>query len=396
MTPRLFAGLADSAPDPILSLMEHHRRDPRRDKVDLGVGVYRDEDGQTPVMAAVKTAERRLCETQNSKAYVGLAGDPAFLSVFAGLALGVDAPWERIAMVATPGGTGAVRQGLELVRRTHPDARVWLPDPTWLNHSAIAEVLGCEQRRYAHAAPGAEALDGARTCADLAAMAPGDLLVLHGCCHNPTGLDPTPELWEEIAALCLRTGAVPFVDLAYLGFGEGLEPDAAGLRRLAASLPEMMLAMSGSKNLGLYRERVGLLAVLTDNTHHADRVQGALNTLNRLSYTFPPDHGARVTQMILDDPELRASWAKELQGMRARLRELRHGLADALEAEGVADQGLRHGRGLFARLPLNADRIAALRETHGLYIVGDGRINIAGLSAPGLGRVAAGLAPDLR
>lgn len=396
MTHRLFAGVADGAPDPILSLMDSHRGDPRSHKVDLGIGVYRDEAGQTPVMAAVKGAERHLCEIQDSKAYVGLSGDQAFGDAFTRLAFGDDMPLDRLAQIATPGGTGAVRQGLELVHRTRPEARVWLPVPTWPNHTAIAEAVGCNQRRYSHAVPGAASLDGDRMLADLAAMAPGDLLVLHGCCHNPTGLDPSLELWAEIAALCQRTGAVPFVDLAYLGLGEGLKADAAGLRQLAASLPEMMLAMSGSKNFGLYRERVGLLVVQTENTADADRVQAALNMLNRLSYTFPPDHGARVAQMVLDDAELRGMWERELGAMRTRLGHLRHGLADALEAEGVPDQGIRHGRGLFARLPLTTDRIAGLQETHALYIVRDGRINLAGLSAADLGRVAAGLAAALR
>lgn len=396
MTRGLFAGVADSTPDPILSLMDRHRRDPRQNKLDLGVGVYRDSEGQTPVMGAVKAAERRLCDSQDSKAYVGLAGDPAFLDAFTGLALGADVPRDRMARIATPGGTGAVRQGLELVRRTRPQAKVWLPDPTWPNHKAIAEAVGCDGRLYAHAVPGATTLDGDRMLADLAGMAPGDLLVLHGCCHNPTGLDPSATMWAEIAALCLRTGAVPFVDLAYLGLGDGLHTDAAGLRHLAGSLPEMILAMSGSKNFGLYRERVGMLAVLAETADHANQVQGALSTLNRLSYTFPPDHGARVAQMVLDDADLRAMWEQELAAMRARLDLLRSGLADALEAQGSADLGIRHGRGLFARLPLGADRIAALQETHGLYIVGDGRINIAGLRAPDLGRVAAGLAAALR
>ena len=396
MTDRLFAGLADSTPDPILTLMERHRSDPRTGKTDLGVGIYRDADGQTPVMAAVKAAERRLCELQESKSYIGLAGDPDFAKAFGGLALGSDAPWRRLAMIATPGGTGAVRQGLELMRRARPQARIWLPDPTWPNHRAIAEALGCTWNSYAYAAPGASASDADRMLADLKALAPGDLLVLHGCCHNPTGLDPSPELWEALTALCLKTGAVPFVDLAYLGFAEGVEADTVPLRRLAAAVPEMMLAMSGSKSFGLYRERVGLLAVLTETEADAHRVQDALNMLNRLNYTFPPDHGARVTQMILDDPDLRNAWAAELDEMRMRLRGLRHGLAKALEAEGVADQGLRQGRGLFARLPLNAEQIGALQHSHGLYIVGDGRINIAGLGNTELSRVAAGLATVLR
>ncbi|MEM8956607.1 MAG: aromatic amino acid transaminase [Pseudomonadota bacterium] len=396
MTDRLFAGVADSAPDPILSLMDRHRDDPRPHKVDLGVGVYRDETGQTPVMAAVKIAERQLCESQDSKAYVGLSGDPAFLDAFTTLAFGDDTRRDRLARIATPGGTGAVRQGLELVQRTRPEARIWLPLPTWPNHIAIAEAVGCEQRHYSHAAPGAASLDGDRMLADLAGMARGDLLVLHGCCHNPTGLDPSLDLWAEIAPLCQHTGAVPFVDLAYLGLGDGPQSDAAGLRRLAKSLPEMVLAMSGSKNFGLYRERVGLLAVLTESAADAERVQAALNMLNRLNYTFPPDHGARVAQMVLDDAELRAMWDGELAAMRTRLRDLRHGLADALEAEGVPDRGIRHGRGLFARLPLTTDRIAGLQASHGLYIVGDGRINIAGLRATDVERVAAGLAPLLR
>lgn len=397
MTARLFAGLADSAPDPILTLMDSFRRDQRPDKLDLGVGMYRDAAGRTPVMAAVKTAEQRLWNTQDTKAYVGLAGDPAFLRAFAGLALGAAAPADRLAMVGTPGGTGAVRQGFDLLHLVRPDARVWLPDPTWPNHPAIAAAVGCTLRHYPHAAPGAAAVSGDEMLAALEAIAPGDLLMLHGCCHNPTGLDLAPDLWAALGALCLRTGAVPFVDLAYLGLGDGLEADSAGLRQLVGLVPELLLAISGSKNFGLYRDRVGMLAVLTASPAETERVQATLNTLNRLNYTFPPDHGARLVQMILDDPGLRTQWETELAAMRDRLGVLRHGLAECLETEGAAaSDGLRHGRGLFVQLPLTAERIDRLRQEHGLYMVADGRMNIAGLSETALPGVASALAPVLR
>ena len=249
--------------DKILRLMGMFAADPRTDKVDLGVGVYRSPEGKTPVMAAVKTAEQRIWEAQETKGYVGLSGDPAFLDAMRGLILGDAVPAARVAACGTPGGTGAVRQVLEMTRRLSPDAAVWISDPTWPNHPAIIGHLAQKSATYRYYDRETGGIDRDGMLADLARTQAGDVILLHACCHNPTGADLTPGDWREIAAICQRTGAIPFVDMAYLGFAESLEADAEGTRHLATSLPEVFIAASCSKNFGLYRERAGVVLVVT-------------------------------------------------------------------------------------------------------------------------------------
>ena len=372
-----FETLRPQAPDAILALMAAFREDPREAKLDLGVGVYRDARGVTPVMRAVKAAERRLVEAQDTKAYVALAGDGAFCEALGTLVAGSVG---GMATAATPGGTGAVHQGLELMRMARPDATVWLSDPTWPNHPAIAAHVGLatQSYRYLDRDAGAVAFDA--MLEDLGGVAAGDAVVLHGCCHNPSGADLTAPQWEAVADLLARRGAVAFVDIAYQGFGEGLEADAAGVRTLLARVPEALVAVSCSKNFGLYRERVGLLMA-----KGGDRavVQGALAALNRLNYSFPPDHGARVVQTILADAALRADWAAELEAMRSGVAGLRVALAEALRARTGSDRfGFLAGqRGMFSLLPAGPEQVEAMRRDHGVYAVADGRINVAGLSA---------------
>ncbi len=392
----LLGGLSPAAPDQIIRLMALHRADPRADKVDLGVGMYRTEDGRTPVLAAVREAERRIWEDEETKGYTGLAGTPEFHRALGTLLLGPDAPWERIACLATPGGTGAIRQALDLVRMARPEARVWLPAPTWPNHPAILAAVGLQARSYTYWDADAGRVDGAAMFADLAGMAAGDILMLHGCCHNPTGGDLTPALWAEVADLCARTGAVPLVDMAYQGFGDGLDADAEGLRGLVAALPEVLVGASCSKTFGLYRERVGLVLAVTGSPDVRQKTQAALDRLNRLAFAFPPDHGARVVTTILEDPGLRETWRGELARMRTRINEMRAGLAEALNAaQGDASYDwLAEGRGLFARLVASPAQVARLREDHAVYLVEDGRMNIAGLTPATLPRVAEALARE--
>ncbi|MCC6007754.1 MAG: aspartate/tyrosine/aromatic aminotransferase [Rhodobacteraceae bacterium] len=379
----MLGSLTPQPADKILQLMELYRADPRAQKVDLGVGVYRDAEGVTPVMRAVREAERRLVDEQTTKAYTGLAGDPAFAEAMAGLILADAAPRDRLAAAATPGGTGAIRQGLEMIRMASPEARVWLSAPTWPNHPSIIRYLGIPMAEYRYFDDDTRAVDFAGMMADLEGVAPGDVVLLHGCCHNPTGANLTLPEWEAVAALLLRKGAIAFVDIAYQGFGDGLQQDAAGTRLLAARLPEMLIAASCSKNFGIYRERTGALFALAPDRATRDLAQGTLAFLNRQNYSFPPDHGARVVTMVLNDPELRADWAAELEDVRLSMLGLREALAHELRARTGSDRFgfIAQHRGMFSRLGASPEQVLAMRETAGIYMVGDSRFNVAGLNA---------------
>ncbi len=379
----MLTNLTPQPADKILALMQTFREDPRENKIDLGVGVYRNPQGVTPVMRAVKAAERQLVDSQTTKAYTGLAGDPAFSTAMRDLVLGDAGDAERIAAIATPGGTGAIRQGLELMRYADKAATIWLSSPTWPNHPTIVKYLGIPMREYRYFDNATRAVDVDGMMADLAEAKRGDMILLHGCCHNPTGANLTPAEWEQVADLLERTGAIPFVDIAYQGFGDGLEADAFGPRLLAARMPEMLLAASCSKNFGVYRERTGLLMALAPDAKTKGEVQATLNYLNRQNYSFPPDHGARVVQMILDDPALRGDWETELEDVRTGMLGLREQLASELRQRTNSDQFdfiARH-RGMFSRLGISSDKVDRLREEHGIYMIGDSRMNIAGLNS---------------
>ena len=378
--------LSDLTPQPadkILELMQLYRDDPREGKVDLGVGVYKDADGRTPVMRAVKAAERRLVETQETKAYTGLAGDPAFTAAMRRLVLGDAVEEGRVAAAATPGGTGAIRQGLELMRYADNNATIWISSPTWPNHLTIVKYLGIPMREYRYFDDETRGVDFAGMMEDLKGVKAGDLVLLHGCCHNPTGANLTVEEWASVAAMLETTGAVPFIDIAYQGFGDGLDADAEGVRLLAGRLPEMVLAASCSKNFGVYRERTGVLMTVAKNGADRDSAQATLAFLNRQNYSFPPDHGARVVQMILDDTELRADWQEELEDVRLGMLDLRQQLAAELRQRTNSDRFdfVAQHRGMFSRLGCSPEQVMALRKDHGIYMVGDSRINIAGLNA---------------
>ncbi|ARE41489.1 Aspartate aminotransferase [Rhodovulum sp. P5] len=382
--------LSPQAPDKIIGLMQAFRADPRTDKVDLGVGVYRDANGTTPVMQAVKSAEERIWQQQASKGYVGIEGDPAFLEAIAGLTLGEAAPRNRLASVATPGGTGAVRIALDLVRLANPAARVFIPDPSWPNHAAIAGFLGLEQVEYRYYNAADRALDREGLLDDLGRTGPGDVVILHGCCHNPTGADLTPADWQAVAEVLSRTGALPLVDLAYHGLGAGLEPDAEGVRLLAQRLPQMLVAVSCSKNFGLYRDRVGALLALAPDAATQAVARANMSNLNRQTYAFPPDHGARVVTEILGDAKLRADWAAELSAMRSRIETLRGMLAETLQQKSGSDRFayLAAQQGMFSLIGASDDQVTALRDVHGVYVIGDSRMNLAGLTEALIPRVA--------
>ena len=378
--------------DKILQLIALYRDDPRDTKIDLGVGVYKDATGLTPVMRAVKAAEKKLWEVETTKTYTGLAGEPAYNAAMVGMILG-EGFADRAASVATPGGTGAIRQALELIRMASPGATVWLSNPTWPNHPSIIKYLGMKMAEYRYFDAETRGVDFAGALEDLAKVAKGDIVLLHGCCHNPTGANFTAEQWAQVADMLEARGAIPFIDLAYQGFGDGLEEDAAATRMIAARFPEVLIAASCSKNFGIYRERTGVLIALTEPARRAV-VQGNLAYLNRQNYSFPPDHGARLVTMILEDYALRADWKAELEEVRLNMLTLRKTLADELRKATNSDRFdfVADHRGMFSRLGLTERQVNVLRDDNGIYMVGDSRINIAGLNARTVPILAAAIA----
>jgi aspartate aminotransferase len=379
----MFAHLSPQPKDKILALMAAYKEDPRDTKVDLGVGVYKDASGNTPVMRAVKAAERRLVDEQTSKAYVGLAGDPAFSDAMIDLVLDGAVARERVAAVATPGGTGAIRQGLELIKLAAPDATVWISNPTWPNHPSIIKYLGMPMAEYRYFDEATRGVDFDGMLADLKQVKAGDVVLLHGCCHNPTGANLTADQLQQAISVIKDVGAMPFVDIAYQGFGDGLAADGAATRAIAASFDNVLIAASCSKNFGIYRERTGILMAIARDEDERDLAQQNLSYLNRQNYSFPPDHGARVVTMILTDPVLRADWEAELEDTRLGMLDLRKQLASELRRLSNSDRFdfLATHRGMFSRLGTTPEKVEKLRADHGIYMVGDSRMNIAGLNA---------------
>ena len=390
----MFESLTPPPPDGILALSAAYRADPRERKLDLGVGVYKDDAGRTPVMRAVKEAERRVLSGQTSKTYLSPAGDEGFNAAMIALVFGAEAPTERLRGVQSVGGTGAVRLLADLIARAERGATVWLPEPTWPNHAPIMRQAGLAFCTYPYFDAAAGTVDFAGMRDALAEAGPGDVVLLHGCCHNPTGADLDAAQWREIAELAVAGGFTPFIDLAYQGFGDGLEADAEGVRILAAHVPELLVAASCSKNFGLYRDRIGCAIVLGATPEAADLAKETLKSVARVTNSMPADHGAAVVRTILQDADLRADWQAELDAMRERMLETRKTLADALRArtnsgrfDAVAGQ-----RGMFSLLGIGPDEVDALRAEHGVYVVGDGRINVAGLNADGIEMLVSALA----
>ena len=376
----MFETMTAPLPDKILSLMELFRADPRAGKMDLGVGVYRDEAGVTPILPSVRRVEAALDAAAQTKAYVGPAGDPLFVERVLALAFGADAPAGRIGGVQAVGGAGALRILTGLIARQAPGAVVHVPDPTWINHLAIIESAGLASATYRYYDPATGGVDMAGLLADMEAMRPGDVMLLHGCCHNPTGADPRLSDWVAIADMLVARGIVPFVDIAYQGFGDGLDEDAAALRMLAQRVPEMLVAYSCSKNFGIYRDRAGAAFVLARDAAAAQVARARLAEQNRIACSMPPDHGAAIVREILGDAALRAEWAAEVAGMRARVRDIRQALSSALAAVDGARFGTLAGqKGMFSLLPLSEAEVARLQADHGIYLVSDGRISLAGL-----------------
>ncbi|OYQ34480.1 aromatic amino acid aminotransferase [Niveispirillum lacus] len=382
-----FQPLAQQPADALLALIGMFRNDPRPGKIDLGVGVFRDDAGHTPVMRAVKAAERKLWESQDSKSYLGPEGNVAFARHMARLALGDVDLGGRLTGVQTPGGTGALRLGAELIAASRPGVTVWVGTPTWPNHPPILAAAGLKAQSYKHFDPASQTLTFDSVMDALNRAQAGDVALLHGCCHNPTGADFSLEQWRVIADTLSSRGILPFLDLAYQGLGLGMEQDAAGVRMVMDACPEAVLAYSCDKNFGVYRDRVGALFVQTGSAADTDRVSSNMLALARANWSMPPDHGGAVIATLMDDAALVADWTLELNTMRDRLLGIRAALAAHGGVLGRVDQQ----RGMFSLLPLSPDVVKRLREDHAVYMAGSGRINVAGLSVETAGRFAAAL-----
>lgn len=371
------------AADPLLALMERFRADRRPRKIDVGVGVYRDEHGATPIFAAVKAAERRLLEEQSSKSYLSCDGDPAFVRALGAAVFGsLNSFAPRFAGLQTVGGTGALRLAGDLLAGTAARRRVWIALPTWPNHVPIFRAAGLEVMGVDSSASLLDALNGA---------AAGDAVLVHGCCHNPTGIDPAAGFWTELAERVVARGLVPVVDLAYQGLGSGWDSDADGVRELARQVPQLIVAYSCDKNFGVYRDRVGAIFVTGATPVHTEALRARLFSIARTQYSMPPDHGAATVGLILRDAGLQAAWRAELEHMRRRIVQLRRLLAARGRIGRVDLAALAHGRGMFALLPLTESSIERLRTQFGIYMASSGRINVAGLAESDVERFAEAL-----
>ncbi|NNL64217.1 MAG: aspartate/tyrosine/aromatic aminotransferase [Woeseiaceae bacterium] len=393
----LFEALEAAAADAILGLITEHKDDPRSDKIDLGVGVFRTAEGETPVLDVVKQAEQRIIDTQQSKAYIGTAGDPDFNALMQDLTFADAADADRVLTIQAPGGSGALRVAAGLILRARPGARVWVTDPTWANHIPLLGGAGLELEPYPYYDDENHVIRVDDMLDALSKMPAGDLVLLHACCHNPSGVDPREDDWRAIADIIVERDLVPFVDMAYQGFAHSLNDDAFIVRHLAGLVPEMIVTNSCSKNFGLYRDRVGSLSVLCADKASRDIVNSQVNNIVRTIYSVPPDHGAVVVATILGDSELKAAWRVELAEMRGRLREMRVLLNDALK-EKAPERDFSHlvrARGMFCFLGIAEDQVDRLKKEYGVYMVGSSRINTAGITARNVNYLADAIAATL-
>ncbi|EJB5293194.1 aspartate/tyrosine/aromatic aminotransferase [Vibrio cholerae] len=386
----MFTHLPAPVLDPILSLSVAFRNDPRPQKVDLGIGVYKNSLGETPIMRAVALAQDKVVAGQKTKSYVGLAGCEEFNQSMMQLVLGSTLDVERTIAIQTPGASGALRMLGDLMRVAQPDTTVWITDPSYVNHKPVMEAAGLKVRYYRYFSRETKMVDTEQMLADLAQAGTKDVVLLHGCCHNPTGADIDFSAWQAITELAQKNGFIPFVDIAYQGFGDGLEQDAQGLRYMAERMEEMLITTSCSKNFGLYRERTGAAIVIGKNQQEVTNARGKMLTLARSTYTMPPDHGAALVKTVLRDEQLTAIWKQELSEMQQRLLTLRKNLCNELRNKHNTRQFdfIESHRGMFTVLGFSAEQMGRLREEFAIYGVADGRINIAGLTEKDIPYVA--------
>lgn len=381
-----FDKIAAAPADPILGLTEEFRKDPRPGKINLGVGIYKTNEGVTPVLACVKKAEEIILRDESTKSYLPIPGSPEYGRLVRGLIFGEEseiASSGRAVTAQSAGGTGALRLGADFLRQQSVAPRVWISDPSWANHFQIFGLAGLETPKYRYYDKEARELDFEGMKADLRKAAPGDAVLLHACCHNPSGMDPLPEQWDELARLTAELGLLPFFDFAYQGFGRGLEEDAAAIRAFEKYHPEFLVASSFSKNFGLYNERIGALTVVSADAETAERVFSRVKIAVRANISNPPAHGAKIVTTVLSDPELRADWEREVAGMRGRIREMRGLFVEKLRELGCPVDFGFIGRqyGMFSFSGLTPDQVAALKRDYGIYMVANGRISVAGITA---------------
>jgi aromatic-amino-acid transaminase len=371
-------GLADLPPvnsDSLIALIGMVNADPRPDKIDVGVGVFRDGAGNTPILQVIKEAEKRLRETQVTKAYLGSAGDKRYAELLRPIVLGEHAADDRIVGLQTPGGCGALRLGFELLAAANPAAKVFIGGPTWPNHPPIVRAVGLQPVEYPYYERGQGAIRFEDMLEALSSGAPGDIALLHGCCHNPTGADLNEEQWRQVAEVVVERGLVPLVDIAYQGFGRGLEEDAFGLRLMLSSCDEVIVAQSCDKNFSVYRDRVGSLWIKTASAEASATAMGHVYQIAREMWSMPPDHGAACVRIVLDDAELRERWLVELAGMRDRINAVRQRIAAADPR--LAFIGRQYG--MFSMLPLSKEQVLKLRSDDAIYMADSGRFNVVGM-----------------
>ncbi|MCB9993225.1 MAG: aspartate/tyrosine/aromatic aminotransferase [Hyphomicrobiaceae bacterium] len=377
----MFESLTQAPADKIFELVAKFRADTRPEKLDLGIGVYKDQAGNTPVMRAVRRAEQMILDAQTTKTYVGVAGNPGFRDAVRDLVFGGAVANERVASVQAPGGTGALWVLMKLVDRANSGGRVLISDPTWPNHEPMLEGVGLKVDTYPYFDPATRSVRFDALMAKLDGLGPNDTVLLHGCCHNPTGANLTEAQWDQVASSLRRTGALPLIDLAYQGFGDGLDADSYGVRKVAATCDELLVSFSASKNFGLYRERAGVSFAVARDKASAAIVGSQMGNIIRAAWSQSPDHGVEIVRLILTDPDLRADWEAELTEMRETMLDNRKRLAAALRKASNSDEYdfVAEHRGMFSLIGISPEEVTALREKDAVYLIGDSRMNVAGL-----------------
>ncbi|CZF79305.1 Aspartate aminotransferase [Grimontia celer] len=397
----MFEKIAAAPADPILGLTEEFKADARAEKINLGVGIYKDESGNTPVLATVKKAEAVLLENETTKSYLAIPGTPEYGLAVQKLLFGADAPViadKRAQTAQAPGGTGALRLAAEFIKRQLGDVKVWVSNPTWANHNGVFAAAGLEVAQYSYYNAETKDMDFDAMLADLQTANAGDVVLLHGCCHNPTGIDPDASQWQQLAALVKEKGLLPLFDFAYQGFAKGVEEDAAGLRIFAESCSELLVASSFSKNFGLYNERVGAFTLVGQSAEQAATAFSQVKSIARVIYSNPPAHGAAVVTVILNDAALRAEWEQEVADMRVRIQAMRELFVATLKEEGVDRDFsfIERQNGMFSFSGLTKEQVNQLKEEFGVYIVGSGRISVAGMTRSNMGPLCKGIAAVLK
>lgn len=393
----MFESLQALPPDAILGLIAEYRNDTRAEKIDLGVGVYQTVDGKTPVLDVVKVAEQRLVDTQDSKAYIGTAGSQSFNTAMQAMTFAGTVADERLVTFQAPGGSGSLRVAAGLLLRARERAAVWVTSPTWNNHVPLLGGAGLDLKPHPYYDTDRHVIEMDAMLDALQGIPKGDAILLHACCHNPSGIDPSEDQWRAISDIIVERELMPFIDMAYQGFASDIDSDAFIIRHLAGKVPEMLVANSCSKNFGLYRDRVGSLSVLTENTATRDIVASQLSNIVRTIYSVPPDHGAAVVAKILNDESLRAKWLVELAEMRDRLRDMRVVLNDALVKKAPSHDfsHLVRANGMFCFLGISREQVEMLKADYGIYMLASSRINVAGIAPENVDYLASSIAAVL-